>query len=53
MEQTGLAKSTIWAWVKQGKLPKPLKLAANISVWKQSDLNKWIEEQQVKKDLEC
>jgi len=47
MEQTGLAKSTIWAWVKKEQLPKPLKLSSTVTVWKQSDLNRWIEERQV------
>lgn len=42
MEQTGLAKSTVWLWVKLNKLPKPIKLSARVTVWKQSELDEWI-----------
>ena len=45
MEQTGLAKSTVWLWTKQGKLPQPIKLSTRITVWKQSELNEWIQSQ--------
>ena len=43
MELTGLAKSTIWAWVKKGKLPKPTKLSYRVSVWKESDILTYID----------
>lgn len=42
MELTGLAKSTVWLWVSQGKLPKPTKLSPRVSVWKESELMAWI-----------
>jgi len=42
MEKTGLAKSTVWLWVKEGKLPAPIKLSSRITVWKQSEINNWI-----------
>jgi prophage regulatory protein len=45
MEQTGLAKSAVWLWTKQGKLPQPIKLSARVTVWKQSELNEWIQNQ--------
>ena len=45
MELTGLAKSTIWLWVKLGKLPSPIKLSPRVTVWKQSDIDSWIEKQ--------
>ena len=48
MEQTGLAKSTVWLWVKEEKLPKPIKLSARVTVWKQSELDEWIESQVLK-----
>ncbi len=43
MKRTGLGKSTVWAWVKAGKLPKPHKLSPRVSVWKESELNAFIE----------
>lgn len=42
MELTGLAKSTVWLWVKEGKLPKPTKLSPRVSVWKESEIMAWI-----------
>lgn len=42
---TGLAKSTVWLWVKENKLPKPIKLSPRVTVWHLSDLEQWIEKQ--------
>ena len=42
---TGLAKSTIWLYVKDGKFPKQIKLSPRVSVWKLSDIEQWINEQ--------
>ena len=43
VKKTSVGKSTIWAWVKEGKFPKPIKLSDRISVWKESDIDAWIE----------
>ena len=43
MELTGLAKSTVWLWTKNGKLPKPLKLSARVTVWKLSEIQNYIQ----------
>lgn len=43
MKKTGLAKSTIWLWIKEGKIPKPIKLSERVTVWKESDIDDWIE----------
>ena len=45
MKKTGLAKSTIWMYIKTNKFPKQIKLSARISVWKKSDIDIWIQEQ--------
>lgn len=42
---TSLAKSTINLWVAQGKFPKPISLSPTIKVWRQQQINDWIEEQ--------
>jgi prophage regulatory protein len=42
-EITTLAKSTIWLKVSQGTFPKPIKLSPAISVWKETDIDTWIE----------
>lgn len=44
MQRTGLARSTVWKWVAEGKLPKPIKLSPRVSVWKESELNQFIAE---------
>ncbi len=43
MDTTGLARSTVWLWIKDGKLPKPIKLSSRVTVWKKSDIDKWVE----------
>lgn len=47
-ERIGLlpvTEKTIWEWVRLGKFPKPLKLSDNVTVWRMSDVEAWIEEQ--------
>jgi len=41
-KKTTLAKSTIWLKIAQGKFPAPAKLSPAISVWKESEINDWI-----------
>jgi prophage regulatory protein len=41
MEITGLAKSTVWLWVKEGRFPAPIKLSARVTVWQLSDVKAW------------
>jgi len=36
-------KSTIWLWLAEGKFPEPIKLSPRITVWKESDIDEWIE----------
>jgi len=45
MDKTGLAKSTIWLWVKNHKLPKSIKLSPRVTVWKECEIDEWIESQ--------
>ena len=42
MKKTGIAKSTIWLWVKEDKFPKPIKLSPRITVWKEEKIEEWI-----------
>jgi len=42
-KKTTLAKSTIWLKISQGAFPKPTKLSPAINVWKESDIDAWIE----------
>ena len=40
--KTTLAKSTIWLKMSQVKFPKPTKLSDSINVWRESDIDAWI-----------
>lgn len=41
--KTTLAKSTLWSKISKGQFPKPIKISPAISVWKESDVDDWIE----------
>jgi len=41
---TGQAKSTIWARVKAGKFPKPVKLGPRTTAWRAEDLHRYLDE---------
>jgi prophage regulatory protein len=43
MKMTGIARSTIWLWVSEGKFPKPIKLSPRITVWESNKINNWME----------
>jgi len=43
MKKTSIPKSTIWLWVKEEKFPKPIKLSERTTVWKESDIDEWME----------
>ena len=42
-KKTTLGKSTIWLKMAEGNFPKPTKLSPAINVWKESDIDEWIE----------
>lgn len=44
MERTGLARSTIYAFVADGIFPKPIQLGPRSVGWVEGDVNKWIEQ---------
>lgn len=37
-----IKQSTVWAWVKQGKFPKPIRLSSTVTVWRNSDIHDWL-----------
>lgn len=37
----GVSGSSIWAWVKKGTFPAPIKLAENTTAWHISDIEAW------------
>jgi len=40
-ERLGVSGSSIWAWVKADKFPKPVKLSANCTAWNVADVEAW------------
>lgn len=42
MNKTGIARSTIWLWVKEGKFPEPIKLSPRITVWDNEKIELWM-----------
>jgi prophage regulatory protein len=48
--KTTLAKSTIWLKMSQGKFPKPTKLSDSINVWRESDIDAWIDQHFISKE---
>lgn len=42
MAKLGIARSTVWLFAKQGKLPKPIKLSTKVTVWRESEIDQYI-----------
>lgn len=40
-----VAHSTLWAWVRSGRFPSPIKLSDRITVWRSADIQKFIDQQ--------
>lgn len=38
----GCGRSTVWAWVKEGKFPPPKNWGRNMSRWRAGDVMEWI-----------
>jgi prophage regulatory protein len=42
--KTTIAKSTLWLMMSENRFPKPVKLSGSINVWRESDIDAWIDE---------
>mgnify|MGYP006271737479 CR=1 FL=1 len=40
--RTGLSRSTIYQWMKDGEFPQPVKLGARLVAWRESDVLDWL-----------
>lgn len=40
---SGLGVSTVWRNSKSGMMPKPIKVSANTTRWRLSEINAWLE----------
>jgi prophage regulatory protein len=43
-ERVGLGKSSIYAGVKKGTFPAPVRLSARAVAWRESDIDRWVSE---------
>ncbi len=37
--------TTLWAWSKAGKFPKPVKLSPTVTAWRNADVLAWLDKQ--------
>lgn len=47
IQMLSVGKSTVWAWVKDDKFPKPIKLSEYVTVWKLSDIQEWVQQKEL------
>ena len=40
---TGLSRSTLYQWMKDGQFPQPVKLGTRLVAWRESDVTAWLE----------
>ena len=48
--QTGLSRSSIYAYMKDDKFPKQLKLGRRAVGWRQSEIDAWLESRETADD---
>ncbi len=49
--RTGLARSTIYAKVKLGLFPKPVKLGPLVAAWIEAEVEGWLEARVAERDM--
>lgn len=42
----GVARATIYDWIKKGQFPESVKLGERAVAWRASDLKEWVEDPQ-------
>ena len=45
IEKTGVQKTYIWNSIKEGTFPAQIKIAKRVSVWIESEIDQWVNEQ--------
>jgi len=44
IKKTSIARSTVLLWVKENRFPKPIKLSPKVTIWDESEIDKWIKD---------
>jgi prophage regulatory protein len=52
LSKVPISRSTLYLWMKDGKFPRPVDLGGRIAAWKESDINKWLNDKMGVKDGE-
>jgi predicted DNA-binding transcriptional regulator AlpA len=42
MKMLGISRATVWRWVKNGTLPKPVKFGTRLNVWKPEQIEDFV-----------
>jgi|TARA_R110002126_G_scaffold204488_1_gene351881 prophage regulatory protein len=46
--RTGISRSTIYAWMKEGTFPLPVKMGTRLVGWMEADIQAWVDAQKSK-----
>jgi prophage regulatory protein len=46
--RTGIARSTLYEWMKRGEFPQPVKLGTRLVAWRESDITAWLESRETR-----
>ncbi len=46
-EILGVARVTVWLWNKEGKIPKAFKLTTHCTVWRLSEIMRYVQDKQI------
>lgn len=49
--KTGLADSTMYYLIANGKFPRPVKMGAKMSAWDETEVDAWMKDRLAERDL--
>jgi len=44
VEKTGISRSTVYLYLKQGRFPEPVHLSERLVAWVESEIDNWMKE---------
>jgi prophage regulatory protein len=50
LELLGISATTLYAWIAQGRFPRPINLGANSVAWLQSEVDEYLQERARERD---